>query len=177
MKVLAIARPYAKAAFEWASEAKALTEWEGLLHRLALFLGDDRVVKALSDPAVTPEKAVKFVMCCVPQNQNAAFERFVTLLANNHRLIALPAIYEQFGLLKKESEQVVDVELITAVVPQDHFIQKIKSILASRFNKAISLQQTVEPAILGGAVIKVADTVIDGSVKGKLARIAGALIS
>jgi len=77
--------------------------------------------------------------------------------------------------LRAESEQVVEAELITALEISDGQVKQIADALERKLGRAVKLQSRVDPSLMGGAVIKTGDLVIDGSVTTKLAKLNSAL--
>jgi F-type H+-transporting ATPase subunit delta len=99
------------------------------------------------------------------------------LLAENKRLQLLPEISELFESLKANQEMTIDVELSTAFELNKDVVKKITQALQTRLNREIKLQTRVDRNLIGGAVIRAGDTVIDSSVRGKLTKLAEAMNS
>ena len=87
----------------------------------------------------------------------------------------LPEIATQFEALKAEAEQVVDVQITAAVALTDK-IDAYSTALERRFDQEVHIQIAVDPSLLGGAVIRAGDTVIDGSLRSRLTRLNEALL-
>jgi F-type H+-transporting ATPase subunit delta len=174
-EALTLARPYARAAFESARAANALGAWSEKLGFAAQVLGDTRVRSALGDPRVG---AADLVSLLLPPGDAAdsAFASFLNLLVENRRaglLIDIAALYEEY---KREAERVLKVTLRTAQAMAPAQEDTIKAALKQRFGRDIELEQRVDPALIGGAVIDAGDIVIDGSVSGRLTRLENALV-
>jgi F-type H+-transporting ATPase subunit delta len=86
-------------------------------------------------------------------------------------------ISELFEALKANQEQTVDVELSTAFELNQEVVNKITQALKTRLNREVNLQTRVDKYLIGGAVIRAGDTVIDSSVRGKLTKLAEAMNS
>jgi F-type H+-transporting ATPase subunit delta len=99
----------------------------------------------------------------------------VRVLAENRRLDVLPAIAALYERLRAEAEGAVEAELISAVPVKDAHRDKIAQALGRRLGREVKLTCTEDKSLLGGAVLRAGDLVIDGSVKGKLARLAGTM--
>jgi len=97
------------------------------------------------------------------------------VLADNQRLEALPEIAALFEQQKREAEKVLQVRVRTAAPIDAGETAKLKDALKRRFGRDIELEQTVDPAVLGGAVIDAGEVVIDGSVRGRLHQLEAAL--
>lgn len=167
-----IARPYAKAAFEFAQASNALAAWGDNLAALAQAAEHPDLRALLGDPRVTTAKLTELLTGLLGDSLDAAGRNFVALLADNRRLAALPAIAAQFEALRAEAEQRVDVELITATPAEKAQEQRIAEQLKQRLGKEVRLHSKVDESLLGGAVVRAGDLVIDSSVKGKLERLA-----
>ena len=101
--------------------------------------------------------------------------RFVYVLADNKRLDLLPEIAAQFETRKAEAERVLDVEITAAVTLSEAQVNVYTEALRRRFGQQVHVTAGVDAALVGGAVIRAGDTVIDGSVRGRLARLMDAL--
>lgn len=167
---LTFARPYARAAFELARAQGALAAWAGKLGFAAQVAADPRVVGLIGDPRVAQAELAALV---TPPDEPAEspFAVFVGLLAQNHRLVVLPEIAALFAELKNEAERVLKVGVRSAAPLGEAEAAKLKDALKRRFGRDIELEQSLDPGMLGGAVIDAGDVVIDGSVRGRLARL------
>lgn len=171
-ELITVARPYAKAAFQYADEQGALTEWSDMLAFAAAVSQDESVSEYLSNPKVTSaQKAEAFGGLCADK-LNAQGKNFVTLLAQNRRLTALPEIAELYEALKSQKEQSVDVEITSAYPLTDEQANKLAAALKQKLGREVNVTTAVEKALLGGVIMRAGDLVIDGSVRGKLAKLA-----
>lgn len=98
-------------------------------------------------------------------------------MAENHRLVALPEVFDAFIQLKAEYEKEATVEVVSATELDAAQQAKLVDALSQRLARKVKLNCSVDPAVVGGMVIKSGDMVIDGSVRGKLHRLATALQS
>ncbi len=97
------------------------------------------------------------------------------MLARNKRLHLLAEISAQFEALRAQEEASLDVEVVSAYSLDDAEQQRLDESLARRFEREIQLTSRVEETLLGGAIIRAGDTVIDGSVRGKLKKLSETL--
>lgn len=172
-----VARPYAKAAFQFADENGKLAEWSAMLGFIAAVSQEQSVAQFLANPKITAEqKADGFLKLCSDRLDSSG-THFVSLLAQNKRLSALPEIAVLFEALKSQKEQSVDVEIVSAFALTDDQANKLASSLKKKLGREINVTTAVDAAIMGGAIIKAGDLVIDGSVRGKLAKLADTLNS
>jgi F-type H+-transporting ATPase subunit delta len=95
----------------------------------------------------------------------------VRVLAENHRLVLLPEIAAPYEAARAQVENTVDVEVVSAVALDAAQAEKLKQALNTRLRRQVRMQNTVDASLLGGAVIRAGDLVIDGSLKGRLDRL------
>jgi|TARA_B110000014_G_scaffold263744_1_gene261612 F-type H+-transporting ATPase subunit delta len=166
-----LARPYANAAFDVAKSAGRLEEWSRGLNLLAL-AGEDPNLKAMiqSPTATTAEKAFKLAELFRDDLLDSV-RQFVHVLAENKRLSLLAEITTQFEVRRAEEARTLDVEVTTAVPLSDSEQNRFQEILERRFEQQINLTTAVDETIIGGAHIRAGDTVIDGSLRGRLAKL------
>lgn len=171
---LSLARPYARAAFELAQAQGSLGEWAGKLAFAAEVAADPRVGALFGDPRLAENDLIALVL---PQGEadDSPFARFVQVLADNGRLPVLPEIGALFEELKQEAERTLTVNLRSAAPVDAGEVVKLKDALKRRFGRDIELHQSIDSSVLGGAIIDAGDVVIDGSVRGGLARLGQAL--
>ncbi|MDQ2971651.1 MAG: F0F1 ATP synthase subunit delta [Pseudomonadota bacterium] len=171
---LTLARPYARAAFELAQESRALGEWASKLAFAAQVAVEPQVGTLLGDPRLAPNELTSLFL---PQNEPAdsPFEALVQLLADNGRLRVLPEIAALFEQYKRETEHVLKVRVRSAAPIDAAEVLRLREALKRRFKREIDMEQALDPSILGGAVIDAGEMVIDGSVRGRLARLGTAL--
>ena len=171
-----VARPYAKAAFEFAVEQHALAAWQEMLFFAAEVAKNPQVAAILHGSATADKTAEVFLTVCGEQ-LNAQGQNFIKVMAENGRLLALPEVYVAFIALKAEHEKEITVDVVSATVLNTEQQDKLISALTKRLARKVKLNCSVNPAVVGGMLIKAGDMVIDGSVRGKLDRLATALQS
>lgn len=167
-----IARPYAKAAFEYARAAKRFVEWSEGLHMAANIIADSRVADLAMNPEWSATEVADLVTDVAGAKLDPSMQNLVRVLAENHRLLLLPEIAEQFEALRSEVENTIDVEVISAQPLSDAQQTKLAEALSTRFRRQVRMHASVDANLLGGAVIRAGDLVIDGSLKGRLERLA-----
>lgn len=172
-----LARPYAKAAFQVALQDGALDPWSKMLSVSASVTANESVNTLLTDPSLSSaELASSFIGLCSDELDDKG-KNFVHLLAENKRLLLLPAISEQFDVLKANQEKTLDVEVTTAYELSSETLDTLAQSLKQRLQCAVNLNTNVDQSLLGGAVIRTDDTVIDSSVRGKLVKLAESMNS
>jgi len=170
-----IARPYARAAFAHAQASKDLASWSKLLGSAAVAAADPRVARLIGNPHVTGEELVDLLGGFSKKAGGEGGRNFLKALAENRRLALLPQIAAQFEELRADIEGVVDVEVIAAreiAAPQK---KKLEAALAKRLGREVRMHTRIDETLLGGAIVRAGDLVIDGSLKGRIERLGSAL--
>ncbi|MFP1681894.1 F0F1 ATP synthase subunit delta [Alloalcanivorax sp. C16-1] len=172
-----IARPYAKAAFLFAKENNGLAEWEQMLD-LAATVAQDATVRAyLDQPELDrAQQAEAFIQVCGDELSEGA-RNFIAQLAANKRLDLLPTIRALFHELLAADQRITDVELIAAFELEDAETDKLVAALKERLGRDVQVSTSVDESLIGGVLVRAGDTVIDGSVRGRLSRLAEQLNS
>ena len=167
-----IARPYAKAAFEYARDADAFAEWSEGLVLAAQIVADPRVAALTKSPQWSMADLVRLITDVAGPKLNAGMQNFVRVLAENHRLLLLPEIVTHYEEFRSAVENTVDVEVISAVKLDAAQAEKLSAALSTRLKRKVRMRTLVDSSLLGGAVLRAGDLVIDGSLKGRLQRLA-----
>ncbi|WP_437879879.1 F0F1 ATP synthase subunit delta [Pseudomonas sp. LRF_L74] len=172
-----LARPYAKAAFEHAQAHQQLASWSAMLGLAAAVSQNDTMQRVLKAPRLTStDKAATFIEV-VGDEFDAQARNFISVVAENGRLDLLPEISAEFELYKAEQERSVDVEVTSAFALSTEQQDKLAKVLSARLSREVRLHATEDSSLIGGVVIRAGDLVIDGSVRGKIAKLAEALKS
>jgi F-type H+-transporting ATPase subunit delta len=171
-EVATLARPYANALFDVAKSAGELDRWSRMLGLLSATAQDDKVQRMLQGPDMAEAaKAFRLVELCGDELNDKA-RKFVQVLAGNKRLPLLTEITIQFETLSALEQRSLDVVVISAYPLSADEELTLKASLRVRFDKEISMTSEVDPKLIGGAIIRAGDTVIDGSLRGKLDKLA-----
>lgn len=171
MSDVTLARPYAKAAFEFARDQKVLDQWARGLSTLSLLVVDDKVKKLLASPNKTSEqKHAAFCALC-SEDVDEKLSNFLAALSKNNRLSLLPQIQSLFLAFKSNYEKTLDVTVTTAYELSDALKEKLTKALKAKLARDVLVDTKIDDALVGGAIIRAGDTVIDGSVKGRLAKL------
>lgn len=174
-EIATIARPYANAVFELAKERRALDEWSRQLQLAAAVAAQPEIREVIESPATTgAEKSNTLARVC-GDDMSREGRQFVQVLARNKRLYLIAEISTQFEALRALEEASLDVEVVSAFELSETERHGLVEALGRRFGREIQLSVRVDETLIGGAVIRAGDTVIDGSVKGKLEKLAETL--
>ena len=172
--IATIARPYARAAFEHAHAAGQLAPWGEMLARAGAAVEDERVAALIGNPHVQRADLVALI----GEVAGAADERsrnFIQLLADNGRLASLPQVAAQYAALRAEVENTVDVTVASALPLTAEQSDKLAQALSRRLRRTVRLTATVDPSLIGGAVVRAGDFVVDGSLRGRVERLANTM--
>jgi len=164
------ARPYAKAIFALARKADSLAATSTGLQRAASVVADPAVRDLLGNPHVTTAQLAELVNGIAGLDEKG--RDFISLLAQNRRLGFLPEIAALFEQMKTEVENAVDVEVVAAASLTSDQESRYAAALQKKLGRTVRLHTRVDGSLLGGAVLKAGDLVIDGSLKGRLERLA-----
>lgn len=174
---ITIARPYAIAAFEYAKEHNAIPAWEIMLDTAAIMTDDANLQQLLTTPNVTSKQISEVYCDILAKMLNPEMKNFIHLLAEYHRLAVLPEIAKLFKSYRQAAEKTVTVQVTSSTSLDADYKQKLAQALTKRLQRKVALECNVDPNLIGGAVITAGDTVIDGSVRGKLNRLLVEFIS
>lgn len=172
---ITIARPYASAIFEIARGNDALKDWSALLAVFAQCAEDPSVQTAVTNPSVSEEQTVELFSDIAGDLMNEDARHTLQLLAQNNRLLLMAEIQALFEELRAESEQTITADVISARPLTDEQKDKIAAALKKRLGRDVILEDSIDESLLGGAVIRAGDLVIDGSALEKLNRLASAI--
>ena len=171
-----IARPYAKAAFEFAVDKGAVESWNDMLFFAGEVAKNEQVAQFLTGSASADKQSEIIISVCAEQ-LNEYGQNLVKVMAENGRLIALPAVAQLFSVFKADYDKEIDVDIISATTLAAAQQDSLVAALEKRFARKVKLNCSVDESLVGGLMIKAGDTVIDGTVRGKLNRLATTLQS
>lgn len=172
-----LARPYARAAFEHAAAEDTLESWSRALGLLALLAEDARISAPLRSPALVREQRAQLLIDLCGDELDIQVRNFLQVLAANNRLPLLPEIFQQFQALKADHQRLVEVEVTSAAAIDEAQRSRLAEALVKRLGREVSVQVSIDPSLIGGAIVRAGDTVIDGSLRGRLNKLADALLS
>jgi len=171
------ARPYAQAVFELARDEGRFPHWSEVLRRLADLAGQEQVSALFSHPKVGRDDIAAILIEGCGDLLNDAGKNLVHLLVRNGRLVALEDIAEQFENLRAGEEQTINAQVESALPVSEAHQQKIAQALEKRLGRKVTLEVSTDASLIGGAVIRAGDLVIDGSVKARLEKLSAAVSS
>ena len=170
-----IARPYAEAVFGLAEKSGALAKWSEMLAGMARAAAHPEMQSWITNPNLSPRQLYDLFMSLGVADPPAELRNFVRLLIANDRLGLLPDIHAQFVQLKNEHDGVVEAEIRTAFPLDNRQLAGLVADLERRFRHRVQPRVSQDKELIGGVRITVGDSIIDGSVRGKLEGMAAAL--
>lgn len=174
-EAITIARPYANAAFDIANEKVDLKTWSGFLAVMAQSVVDEGIEAMIANPSISDEQVISILVDIAGELVTTEGRHFLALLAENKRLPILMDIAVIFEQLRAEAEQVMTAEVSSArdLTPEQE--ANIAKALKKRTGRDVTLSVEVDESLLGGAIIRAGDLIIDGSALGKLNRLANVI--
>lgn len=171
-----VARPYALAAFELAKEQNDLAKWSEMLGYAAVIVSDELMQDYISNPAIGQDRLTRLVMEVCGDQLNDLGKNFIKVLVANKRLDVLPEIVMLYNQHRADAERTIDAEVISAFPLSDALRNSLVAGLKKRLGREVNLVSKVDENLLGGAIVRAGDLVIDGSVSGQLNKLATALM-
>ena len=171
-----LSRPYANAVFDLALNSGNLETWSKTLNILVTTSSDTTVQTMLDSPDMAAiEKAAKLAELCADE-VNDDTGTFLYALAEHDRLSLLSQIQRQFEALRAEQERILDVEVVSAFDLTQGQSDALKAALQRKYEKDVALTSRTDTSLIGGAVIRAGDMVVDGSVRGRLTKLVETLL-
>jgi F-type H+-transporting ATPase subunit delta len=146
-----------------------------MLERGSIVLEDARVSALVGNPHVQRAELVSFVAELTGVSGNDKALNYLRLLADNGRLALLPQIAQQYAALRAEVENTVDVTVTSALPLTAEQSEKLTQALTRRLRRTVRLSATVDPSLIGGAVVRAGDFVVDGSLRGRVERLSNTM--
>jgi len=174
---ITLARPYANAAFDYAVEHNALGDWLRQLRVAAAVAADAKIEQVIASPALTSEQQANTLIELCGGELSEQVRNFIRALAGNKRLPLLPEIADLFEQLKANRENTVNVEIASAFPLDDAMSERLAQALRGKLQREVTINTVVDKSLLGGVLVRSGDVVIDGSVRGRLEKLAKAMNS
>jgi F-type H+-transporting ATPase subunit delta len=172
-----IARPYARAAFEYARDNSVLAQWSEQLSAVAAVTLSSGMEAVLGNPSLTAAQQAQMLNGVCGDALSVEVRNFVAILAGNKRLTLLPEIDTLFEQHKANQEKSVDVEVVSAFDMADETKEKLAAVLGKKLEREVKVSTSTDKDLLGGVLIRAGDLVIDGSVRGRLNKLSEAMNS
>jgi F-type H+-transporting ATPase subunit delta len=170
-ELITLARPYAKAAFEYARANKALGVWSSSLAVAASVVQQSVVEEFLHSPTATSAEKAEMLFELCGEELDKKVKNFVAVMAANKRLALLKDVQQLFEDFKSQQEKFADIT-VSSAFELDNAVEKA---LAEKLSKAldseVSISTEIDKSLIGGIIIRAGDMVIDGSVRGRLTKL------
>ncbi len=133
---ITVARPYAKAAFDFAVEHQSVERWQDMLAFAAEVTKNEQMAELLSGALAPETLAESFIAVCGEQlDENG--QNLIRVMAENGRLNALPDVLEQFIHLRAVSEATAEVDVISAAALSEQQLAKISAAMEKRLSRKV----------------------------------------
>ena len=163
-----IARPYALAIFESAKEKGQMAKVAEALKIAAVAISDPKLASMIGNPNVDDDKIVALLIEVCGDHASDEVKNFFKLLSEFNRLDVLAEIADLFESYRAEEESTVEAEVISAAKLSEAQKREITNSLKKRLGREVTLQCSIDKSLLGGAIIRAGDLVIDGSITSQL---------
>lgn len=170
-----IARPYAKAVFDLADQDQCYDKWSDVLLLLTNIVANDDMQSLVEDPFVDKSKLAELIKGVCADNVDEQAHNLVDTLIDNGRLNTIEAISARYEELRAQAESLVEAHVESALPLDDAQLEKLSTSLEKHFGKKVKLASSVNEDLMGGILIRAGDTVIDGSVRTKLEKLASTI--
>lgn len=169
-----IARPYAKAAFDFAVEQNAVEKWHDMLAFAAEVAKNGQIQQFLTG-SLSAKKVADAVISICGEQLDQYGQNIIRLMAENKRLTVLPAVFEEFRYYVEKHNAIAEVQVVSAQPLNATQTDKIASAMEKKLACKVKLNCSVDNTLIAGVIIRTDDFVIDGSSRGQLNRLANEL--
>jgi F-type H+-transporting ATPase subunit delta len=171
-----IARPYAQAAFSLAESQGNLKKWSDMLQLVAAVASDDAMQVLIGNPSIDSDRQIDTFIGICGDGLDQYGQNFVRVLAENKRLDVLPEVADLYEEMRAEAESTVEAEVTSAIPLSETQQTQLIAALKKRLGREVTLVTKTDENIIGGAIVRAGDLVIDASVTGQLEKLANTLM-
>ena len=171
-----IARPYAQAAFSLAESQGNLKKWSDMLQLVAAVASDDAMQVLIGNPSIDGDRLVDIFIGICGDGLDQHGQNFVRVLAENKRLDVSPEIADLYEEKRAEAESTIEAEVTSAIPMSEAQQAQLVAALKKRLGREVTLVTKTDDSIIGGAIVRAGDLVIDASVTGQLEKLANTLM-
>ncbi len=170
-----IARPYAQAVFAIAEGSKALDKWSEVLAGLAIIANDPQVLELAGNPGTDKKMLRELILSVCGEATDDQLSNLIEVLVENGRLSVLPEIASLYEVYRAEAEKTIQVEVTSAYALNAKQKDGIATAMKKKLGRNVKLNAKTDKSLVGGAIIRAGDLVIDGSVVKQVQRLGSAL--
>ncbi|MGP1928555.1 MAG: F0F1 ATP synthase subunit delta [Arsenophonus sp. NC-WZS1-MAG3] len=175
-EITTVARPYAKAAFDFAVKKQLVDKWQNMLSFIDEVTRNQQIGELFSS-LIAPETLAKIFITICGNEIDEHVRNLIRIMAENERLSTLPEVLKQYIQLRAILELTVDIEVVSATTLNEKQQFKISAAMEKRLSRKVKLNCKIDKSIIAGLIIKAGDLVIDGSVRGRIKRLIDVLQS
>lgn len=173
-----IGRNYAETLLTLSKKHGQEAEWGALIDAIAVAMQEDRVFKTfLESPKLAASQKIEILNKALGKRVPQVFLRFLETVVAKRRQMLIPVIASEYHALIDESEDRVHANVTMAREPDEKDKDALARHLSRVLGKRVVPHISLNPAILGGLVVKVGDTVMDGSVRRRLATLRSRMLA
>lgn len=178
MAELAVVRRYARALFDTAVQKGLVDEVEGDLKAVDGVIRQlPQLQRAFKSPAVSDIQKKALLRKAFEGRVGPLTMRLLELVVDRGREDVLKDLYPEFHLLANQRRNIQPVEVSAAIPLTDMEREALAKSLAARTGKTIDLRVRVEPELMGGLVVRMGDTILDGSIRTRLSQLKDRLMA
>jgi F-type H+-transporting ATPase subunit delta len=171
-----IARPYAQAAFSLAESHGNLKKWSDMLQLVADVASDDAMQVLIGNPSIDSDRLIDTFIGICGEGLDQYGQNFVRVLAENKRLDVMPEIAGLYEEKRAEAESTIEAEVTSAIPMSETQQAQLVAALKKRLGREVTLVTKTDETMIGGAIVRAGDLVIDASVTGQLEKLANTLM-
>jgi F-type H+-transporting ATPase subunit delta len=170
-----LARPYAEAAYGLAREQGSVAAWADQLAALVSITTETQVAELINNPSTPTDVVANVVNAVGASVLTDGAKRLVDTMAANRRLSVISDVKAQFDVLRAENEGRIQASVTSAVALSSEQQAVLKNALDAKWSANVEVTFNVDSTLVGGAVIKAHDWVIDGSIASQLNKLAAVI--
>ena len=171
----ALARPYGLAAFKQAQEEGKVGEWSEMLKLLGLIMRDPTMRGLVANPKIDESQLAALIIDVAGDGLSETGRNLVRVMAEHERLPEMEAVAAVFEQERDRAEGRSHVKVTSAFPLNGEQEKSIAEAMRKRLGTEVDVSVTVDDSLIGGVIIRAGDTVIDGSLRGRLAQLNQAL--
>jgi F-type H+-transporting ATPase subunit delta len=169
MRDVTIARNYAEALLDLARKANSLRGWGDMINEFASAMERDATLRLfLESPRISVADKNQLLANALQDRMPRLMVRYIQMVVKNRRQMLIPEIAREYLDLVDVAEGRLHAR-VTVATESDETLRRAIAIQLSRlFGKDVVPHMTVDPQIIGGVVVHIGDTVLDGSVRRRM---------
>lgn len=167
-----IARPYATAVFELASETDRLGEWSETLNLLQQVIANEHMQPVLDSPKLDAGALADLVIDICGERLDEQGQNLIRILTRAGRLALTPQVYQLYEQKRLAAENIIEVDVHSAYELDQSGQDRIAAAMSRRLGKKVTISSRTDESLIGGVIVRAGDSVIDASVRGRLEQLA-----